>query len=163
MGAVFLKDVELCHADEKDLAELSALGKLLWPGHTTDELKEEFLSEMKKNAHFFLLRVQGCSVGFAQCALRHDYVEGTDSSPVGYLEGTDSSPVGYLEGIFVKEGHRGKGYGRRLLKACEEWAKQAGCCEFASDCESANASSRLFHLHTGFQEANRIICFVKKL
>ena len=53
MGAVFLKDVELCHADEKDLAELSALGKLLWPGHTTDELKEEFLSEMKKNAHFF--------------------------------------------------------------------------------------------------------------
>lgn len=107
---------------------------------------------MKKNAHFFLLRVQGCSVGFAQCALRHDYVEGTDSSPVGYLEG-----------IFVKEGHRGKGYGRRLLKACEEWAKQAGCCEFASDCESANASSRLFHLHTGFQEANRIICFVKKL
>ena len=152
MGAVFLKDVELCHADEKDLAELSALGKLLWPGHTTDELKEEFLSEMKKNAHFFLLRVQGCSVGFAQCALRHDYVEGTDSSPVGYLEG-----------IFVKECHRGKGYGRRLLKACEEWAKQAGCCEFASDCESANVSSRLFHLHTGFQEANRIICFVKKL
>ena len=152
MGAVFLKDVELCHADEKDLVELSALGKLLWPGHTTDELKEEFLSEMKKNAHFFLLRVQGCSVGFAQCALRHDYVEGTDSSPVGYLEG-----------IFVKEGHRGKGNGRRLLKACEEWAKQAGCCEFASDCESANASSRLFHLHTGFQEANRIICFVKKL
>ena len=152
MGAVFLKDVELCHADEKDLAELSALGKLLWPGHTTDELKEEFLSEMKKNAHFFLLRVQGCSVGFAQCALRHDYVEGTDSSPVGYLEG-----------IFVKEVHRGKGYGRRLFKASEEWAKQASCCEFASDCESANASSRLFHLHTGFQEANRIICFVKKL
>ena len=25
--------------------------------------------------------------GFAQCGLRFDYVEGTDSSPVGYLEG----------------------------------------------------------------------------
>ena len=68
-----------------------------------------------------------------------------------------------VEFLCVKETCRGKGYGRRLLKACEEWAKQAGCCEFASDCESANASSRLFHLHTGFQEANRIICFVKKL
>ena len=163
MGAVFLKDVELCHADEKDLVELSALGKLLWPGHTTDELKEEFLSEMKKNAHFFLLRVQGCSVGFAQCALRHDDVEGTDRRAGGDFEGTDSRAGGVLVGFFFYVGHRGKGYGRRLLKACEEWAKQAGCCEFASDCESANASSRLFHLHTGFQEANRIICFVKKL
>lgn len=26
--------------------------------------------------------VDGCAVGFAQCGLRRDYVEGTDSSPV---------------------------------------------------------------------------------
>ena len=42
--------------------------------------------------------VDGCAVGFAQCGLRRDYVEGTDSSPVGYLEG-----------IFIKEEYR-KGY-----------------------------------------------------
>ena len=43
---------------------------------------------------------------------------------------------------------------RALLKACEE---------FTSDCELTNEESRGFHLHTGFEEANRIICFTKKL
>lgn len=53
--------------------------------------------------------------------MRHDYVEGTDSSPVGYLEG-----------IFVKEEFRNKNYAKNLLKKCEKWAKEKGCSEFAS-------------------------------
>ena len=52
-------------------------------------------------------------VGFAQCGLRRDYVEGTESSPVGYLEG-----------IFVKESYRSKGCAKELLLACESWAKK---------------------------------------
>ena len=43
-------------------------------------------------------------VGFAQCGLRFDYVEGTDSSPVGYLEG-----------IFVLEEYKKRGYAKELL------------------------------------------------
>ena len=84
--------------------------------------------------------------------VRHDYVEGTKTSPVGYLEG-----------IFVKEGFRCKGYAKALLSACEEWARANGCREFASDCEIVNESSFLFHKATGFTEANRIICFTKQL
>lgn len=38
-----------------------------------------------------------------------------------------------------------------------------GCAQFASDCELDNDLSRHFHLGTGFREANRIICFTKKL
>ena len=33
-------------------------------------------------------------IGFAQCQLRYDYVEGTKTTPVGYLEG-----------IFIKDGY----------------------------------------------------------
>lgn len=91
-------------------------------------------------------------MGFAQCQLRRDYVEGTESSPVGYLEG-----------IFVAEEYRHQGVARKLLAACEIWAKEQGCTEFASDCELANTASLRFHLNVGFQEANRIICFTKKL
>ena len=43
------------------------------------------------------------------------------------------------------------------------WAKEQGCSEFASDCELTNAESLKFHLSVGFEEANRIICFTKKL
>lgn len=92
------------------------------------------------------------AVGFAQCGLRRDYVEGTTSSPVGYLEG-----------IFIKEEYRKRGLARDLLEACQEWAKEQGCTEFSSDCELDNEDSRKFHLKMGFAEANRIICFTKKL
>ena len=44
----------------------------------------------------------------------------------------------------------------------QEWAKEKGCREFASDCELTNTDSLKFHLSLGFQEANRIICFTKK-
>ena len=79
------------------------------------------------------------------------------------MEGTDSSPVGYLEGIYVAEEYRKHGIARELLAACERWAKEKGCTEFASDCELDNTQSLQFHLNVGFEEANRIICFTKKL
>ena len=50
-----------------------------------------------------------------------------------------------------------------LLRECESWAGQQGCAEFASDCELFSHSSLGFHLRSGFTEANRIICFTKRL
>ncbi len=91
-------------------------------------------------------------MGFAQCQLRYDYVEGTHSSPVGYLEG-----------IFIEPSHQHKGYAKELLKECELWAKSKGCKEFASDCELDNADSLKFHIAMGFEEANKVICFRKDL
>ncbi len=72
-------------------------------------------------------------------------------------------PVGYLEGIYVLPGFRGRGVAKMLLNACEEWARDKGCREFASDCELDNTDSLAFHLAVGFREANRIICFARKL
>ena len=136
-----------------DLHILASLGVLLWPGHREDELTQEFALLMAENkAAFFLARAGELPVGFAQCALRHDYVEGTSTSPVGYLEG-----------IYVREAHRREGVAAGLLSACETWARQQGCREFASDCGLDNAQSLRFHLAAGFEEANRIICFTKKL
>lgn len=63
----------------------------------------------------------------------------------------------------MAEGLRKKGIAKALLAACEDWAKEKGCTEFASDCELDNTQSLQFHLHMGFGEANRIICFTKKL
>ena len=37
-----------------------------------------------------------------------------------------------------------------LLTACENWAKEQGCLEFASDCELINAKSLDFHKSMGF-------------
>ena len=137
----------------KDLDILAELACQLWPDHTIDEMRAEYADMIAKpDAAFFLAYVQETAVGFAQCQLRCDYVEGTDSSPVGYLEG-----------IYVAEAYRKQGFAKALLAACESWAKTKGCSEFASDCELTNTQSLQFHLRVGFEEANRIICFTKKL
>ena len=114
-----------------------------------DELKE---SIDKKDTVFFLNYAAGVPVGFAQCKLRYDYVEGTKTSPVGYLEG-----------VFVKQEYRKRGYAKELIAECEQWAKEHGCIEFASDCELDNSASNSFHLKLGFTEVNRIVCFKKNL
>ena len=133
-----------------DLDSLTDLALKLWPDHEREELKLDLAGTLKKaDAAFFLAED---SSGFAQCQLRYDYVEGTENSPVGYLEG-----------IFVEESCRRKGLAKELLAACESWAKEQGCREFASDCALTNAQSLRFHLSLGFEEANRIICFTKKL
>ena len=89
----------------ENLAEIANLAVLMWQKHTVQDLIEEFSDIiLQGNAQFFLKYNQDTSVGFAQCQLRYDYVEGTETSPVGYLEG-----------IFVKEEYRHKGYAKELL------------------------------------------------
>ena len=140
-------------ANAQDAHALGMLASMLWPHHSEGEMAENFAELLKKmDAACFLAYDNNLPVAFAQCQLRHDYVEGTDYSPVGYLEG-----------IFVMEACRKQGIAKKLLTACEEWAKSMGCREFASDCELGNDESLRFHLRTGFEEVNRIICFVKKI
>lgn len=140
-------------ADIEDLHLLVNLAVQLWPEHSEAELACE-LSEIITHgeSQFLLMQENDLPVGFAQCQLRHDYVEGTSTTPVGYLEG-----------IFIKEGYRNKGYAKELLEACESWARRNGCHELASDCEIGNTGSFLFHKAMKFKEVNRIICFKKEL
>lgn len=136
-----------------ELKQVAELAVQMWNKHSVQALKDEFETlVLTGNVKFFLKYLQDVPVGFAQCQIRHEYVEGAKSGMVGYLEG-----------IFIKKEYRRKGYGRELLAACEQWAKQQGCTEFASDCDADNVSSYKFHMKTDFIEANRIICFVKEL
>ena len=132
---------------------LANLAVQMWKNHTVKDLIKEFSQIMaKEGSRFFLKYENDIPVGFAQCRLRYDYVEGAETSPVGYLEG-----------IFVAENFRKRGYAAEMLAECEKWAGENGCHEFASDCELENIDSFYFHKAVGFAEVNRIICFAKKL
>lgn len=136
--------------DSRIIAELAML---LWPDNEIKDLEKEIINTIiSDNGAIFVYINKTIPVGFAQCSLRNDYVEGTKSSPVGYLEG-----------IFIKNEYRKNGFGKELLIHCEEWEKSKGCSEFASDCELNNTESLKFHLQLGFKEVNRIICFKKNL
>ena len=137
-----------------DCAEIANLAKEIWTNNLISELEKEFNeSIVSEKACIYVFEDEDKRIkGFAQCNLRYDYVEGTQSSPVGFLEG-----------IFITEEYRGKGIGKLLLNAVELWAKENGCIEFACDCGINNSTSYNFHIHHGFKEVNRIICFSKKI
>jgi aminoglycoside 6'-N-acetyltransferase I len=89
-------------------------------------------------------------IGFIELSIRRDYVEGADEPPVAYVEG-----------IYVQEGFRNKGGARELIHAAESWAKSKGLRQLCSDTELANQASIDFHKASGFEEAGRLVCFVK--
>jgi len=141
--------MEIRLAKREDLPKLHALVALMWEGSAPENLIPYLESG---EAAVYICEDGGSPIGIAACALRHDYVEGCAHSPVGYLEGISVLPEFQRCGI-----------AKRLLAACEGFAKDLGCREFASDCELSNAKSLAFHLSLGFAEANRIICFKKEL
>ena len=78
-----IKRAEACES-----AVLAKLAVLMWNDRSVPELEQEFAElTHDEDSACFINYADDKPVGFAQCGLRHDYVEGTDSSPVGYLEG----------------------------------------------------------------------------
>ncbi|OOQ57960.1 aminoglycoside 6'-N-acetyltransferase [Mucilaginibacter pedocola] len=136
-----------------NLDALIGLVNELWPDTDINEEREAYRAAMGSAKEVcYLLKDQGEYIAFTHLTLRHDYVEGTETSPVGYLEA-----------IYIKPQFRKMGVASILLKAGEEWAKQKGCTEMASDTETENVASIAFHTKAGFTEANRIVCFVKRI
>lgn len=128
----------------------------LWPGETAREhrleLERLFLAGDARAAAFVAERGPGDLVGFAEAALRGDYVNGCETSPVLFLEG-----------IFVRPDQRRQGVARLLCDAVAEWGRMRGCREFASDAALDNVVSHRFHAAFGFEETERVVFFRKKL
>lgn len=70
-------------ADQKDWA---ALRRALWPDADDGDMAR-MLGEPARFAAFIARGANGRTIGFAEASLRHDYVNGCDTSPVGFLEG----------------------------------------------------------------------------
>ena len=78
-------------------------------------------------------------------------------------EGCETSPVGYIEAWYVEERLRGQKLGRDLIHAAEQWAREKGCREMASDTWLENEASIAAHLRLGYRETERLVHFAKRL
>jgi len=143
----------------EDIEAITKLSGLLYCGDYSDKKHEydELFDSNKKyltnpKMAMFLAFDKERAVGFSHVSFRNDYVEGTNGGPVGYLEG-----------IYVSPDYRRLGIARTLCSMCEDWSREKGCVEFASDCIIENHDSLRFHLKIGFTEVNRFICFTKSL
>ncbi len=145
--------VERCTHETLD--DWVALRRELWPEAPIATHRAEAADDLgaPDRAVAFIVRdVDGSAAGFAEASLRRDYVNGCETSPVAFLEG-----------IYVRVGQRKRGIARLLIQAVEDWGKQRGCSEFASDADIGNEVSRRMHAALGFAETERVVFFRKPL
>ncbi|MBK6794916.1 MAG: GNAT family N-acetyltransferase [Anaerolineales bacterium] len=80
-----------------------------------------------------------------------------------YGEGCTTSPVGYIEGWYLYPQLRRQGLAGLLVDAAENWARNLGCTEMASDTWLSNEESIRAHLKLGYSEVERLVHFVKRI
>ncbi|CAI1012392.1 aminoglycoside 6'-N-acetyltransferase [Serratia quinivorans] len=131
-----------------------ALRAALWPNCPPEEHRAE-MNEILTSPHhaaFMIQAADGAFIALAEVALRHDYVNGCESSPVAFLEG-----------IYTAGSARRQGCASQLITQVQLWAKQQGCSELASDTDIANLGSQHLHAALGFSETERVVFYRKTL
>ncbi|UJW85042.1 aminoglycoside 6'-N-acetyltransferase [Devosia sp. SL43] len=142
-------------ATTEDADDWAAMRQALWPNGGLDAHRadiEAWLANPRDLTNLIARSDTGQALGFAEASLRHDYVNGTKSTPVAFLEG-----------IYVDPAARRSGVARQLVEAVERWGRQRGCSEFASDADIANVTSHQMHGALGFTETQRVVYFRKLL
>lgn len=139
------------HASRAELIDAWLhLRMALWPGATEQEHRAEIMEQLSAPSRYgaYVVMRSGHPVGLAEVALRQDYVNGTDTSPVAFLEG-----------IYVTAAQRRTGVARMLLDAVRDWARSHGCTELASDTALDNIVSQAAHEALGFTETERVVYY----
>jgi aminoglycoside 6'-N-acetyltransferase I len=133
-------------AGEKDREQLVAMRGTLWPEATAEELQNATVP-----GEVFVAEDDDRLIGFVEVSLR------------SHADGCETNPVGFLEGWFVEEGVRRRGVGTKLVEAAENWAREQGCREMASDTWIDHELSHRAHEGLGFEVVDRCVHYKKKL
>jgi aminoglycoside 6'-N-acetyltransferase I len=139
--------------------ELARMCELLWPGSSMEEHRKELEPILRSGMYGTLpmailvaVDESGALTGFIQAGLR-SHADGCDIA----------RPVGFVEGWFVHEPFRRQGIGKALMCSAEDWARQQGCREMASDTWIDDEMSIDAHQALGFEIVDRCIHFRKPL
>lgn len=151
--------VRIRQATPSDRDQLSRLREALWPetpaAEHARELEPILAGDIPGSVpliNFVAEAADGTLAGFAEVDVR-SHADGCDPA----------HPVGYLEGWYVAQECRGRGIGRRLLCAAEDWARNHGCVEMASDTWIDNEVSQTCHEALGFEVVDRCVHYRKRL
>ncbi|HXF85916.1 MAG TPA: aminoglycoside 6'-N-acetyltransferase [Anaerolineales bacterium] len=140
-------------ATPEDKPEWLRMRKELWPDAPIEYLDydlDEILADPDQ-AVFVAARADGSLVAFIEVSLRE------------YAEACETSPVGYIEAWYVDPHVRGQKLGREMMRTAENWAREKGVTEMASDTWLENEVSIAAHLKMGYEEVERLVHFWKRL
>src|SRR4051812_10725013 len=137
--------------NRSDWSEYLRMRKALWPAVADEMHHFEMEGQLNSaaNAVFVLQRENAGLGGFIELSVRER------------VDGSMSPKVAYIEGWYVDADLRGKQFGKKLIQQAEDWARQNGLKEIASDAETWNEASIAAHAKLGFKETFRLVHFLK--
>ena len=145
-------EITLRRVMQEDKTEWFRMRKGIWPD-VPDNYMTFDMDRLLANVDYFV--IFACDgdrpIGLTEAGIRD------------YGEGCETSPVGYLEGWFVQEEYRGKRIAGLMTQAAENWMREKGCTEVASDTWLDNEPSIRAHVNMGYHEVERLVHFVKRL
>jgi aminoglycoside 6'-N-acetyltransferase I len=145
-------NITIRRAISADKTEWFKMRKGVWPDVPDDYLDFDMDEILKSDGDaVFIAFAEDRPVGMIEARLRD------------YAEACETSPVGYIEAWFVNEDLRGQGVAGALAQAAENWAREHGCTEMASDTWLDNEASIHAHAKLGYYEVDRLVHFVKRL
>jgi len=145
-------EITLRRVMQEDKAEWFRMRKGIWPDVPDNYMTFDMDRLLADIDYFIIFACDGDRpIGLTEAGIRD------------YGEGCETSPVGYLEGWFVQEEYRGKRIAGLMTQAAENWMREKGCTEVASDTWLDNEPSIRAHVNMGYHEVERLVHFVKRL
>jgi aminoglycoside 6'-N-acetyltransferase I len=153
-----MSDIHIRRARPTDRPALAILRHALWPDSSVEEHERELVPILDGKPPgimplvYFVAEADRVVIGFVEVGLR---------STADHCDW--SHAVGYVEGWYVAENHRRRGIGGQLIAAAENWAREQGCIEMASDTQLDNELSQRAHQQLGYDIVERAVLFHKAL
>jgi GNAT superfamily N-acetyltransferase len=144
-------DAGIRQARTDDLAALTELAAQLgYPSNqeTVASRLEAVLSYIVDNAVLVSTREDGRVVGFVHASIR----------PLLIADRTAE-----ICGLVVHDSARGKGHGKRLMKAAEQWAGEKNCAEVTLRSNAIRQEAHEFYKSLGYEVYKTSLAFKKKL
>jgi aminoglycoside 6'-N-acetyltransferase I len=136
-----------------DWDEWRRMDQALFPDNEFEDVETDMRALLSRSEAAVLIaeRSDGSVCGYVEVGSR------------AYADGCRSSPVAYIEAWYVDPDVRRSGYGRALLAAAEEWARERGYSEMASDAQLGNDISLKAHQSGGYEVVDKVVQFRKPL
>jgi aminoglycoside 6'-N-acetyltransferase I len=154
-----MEHIVVRRAELKDVPELAELFHCLWPKASVAEHATEVTAMLGDKFRgsspvvvFLAEELGGRPIGFIEVDVR-SHADGCNPS----------RPVGYIEGWYVAAPYRRRRVGAKLVAAAEDWARNQGCTEMASDAWLDADASQHAHEALGFEVVDRCVHYRKDL